>query len=154
MFLFLPLLFRQFSQQVALAGFVEFTFHLTRLNPEMINIARDSGHVTFNFFKFDLDDAKGELGPLCLSWFLKLIGKLVNDLNEETLSYRDGEILNRYHLVIKTAIHKFFLSTENRLIRVGVGAIGTGRAATFELHSGSSVLMKPSHSSKIYTKPP
>ena len=44
---------------MALAGFVEFTFHLTRLNPEMINIARDCGHVTFNFFKFDLDDSKG-----------------------------------------------------------------------------------------------
>eukprot|EP00794_Sanderia_malayensis_P003407 gene3407-3897_t len=52
---------KMFTQQIALAGFVEFTFHLTRLNPEMINIARDSGHVTFNFFKFDLDDAKGEL---------------------------------------------------------------------------------------------
>lgn len=52
---------KMFTQQVALAGFVEFTFHLTRLNPEMINIARDSGHVTFNFFKFDLDNSKGEL---------------------------------------------------------------------------------------------
>jgi len=50
-----------FTQQIALAGFVEFTIHLTRLNPEMINIARDSGSVTFNFFKFDIDDSKGEL---------------------------------------------------------------------------------------------
>ena len=57
---FTPLSF-QFTQQIALAGFVEFTFHLTRLNPEMINIARDSGNVTFNFFKFDIDDTKGEL---------------------------------------------------------------------------------------------
>ena len=52
---------------MALAGFVEFTFHLTRLNPEMINVARDCGHVTFNFFKFDLDDSKGEL---CLIFVL------------------------------------------------------------------------------------
>ncbi len=62
--------FFQFTQQVALAGFVEFTFHLTRLNPEMLNIARDSGHVTFNFFKFDLDDAKGNLMDYCV--FLSL----------------------------------------------------------------------------------
>ena len=45
---------------MALAGFVEFVLHLTRLNPEMINIARDCGHVTFNFFKFDLDDPNGK----------------------------------------------------------------------------------------------
>ena len=67
---FIPFSF-QFTQQIALAGFVEFTFHLTRLNPEMINIARDSGNVTFNFFKFDIDDTKGELSNfLFVSYFV------------------------------------------------------------------------------------
>ena len=59
----------QFTQQIALAGFVEFTIHLTRLNPEMINISRDSGSVTFNFFKFDIDDSKGEPFNFFLSCF-------------------------------------------------------------------------------------
>lgn len=52
---------KKLTQQIALAGFVEFVLHLTRLGPEMINIARDCGNVTFNYFRFDIDDAKGEL---------------------------------------------------------------------------------------------
>ena len=52
---------KKFTQQIALAGFVEFVLHLTRLGPEMINVARDCGNVTFNYFRFDIDDTKGEL---------------------------------------------------------------------------------------------
>jgi len=52
---------KKFTQQIALAGFIEFVLHLTRLGPEMINIARDCGNVTFNYFRFDIDDVKGEL---------------------------------------------------------------------------------------------
>ena len=50
---------KKLTQQIALAGFVEFVLHLTRLGPEMINIAKDSGNITFNNFRFDIDDAKG-----------------------------------------------------------------------------------------------
>jgi len=52
---------KKLTQQVALAGFVEFVLHLTRLGPEMINIARDCGNITFNNFRFDIDDTKGDL---------------------------------------------------------------------------------------------
>ncbi|XP_065666832.1 transformation/transcription domain-associated protein isoform X3 [Hydra vulgaris] len=52
---------KKLTQQIALAGLIEFVLHLTRLNPEMINIARDCGKVTFNYFRFDIDDIKGEL---------------------------------------------------------------------------------------------
>lgn len=50
---------KKLSQQIALAGFIEFVLHLTRLGPEMINIAKDCGNVTFNYFRFDIDDSKG-----------------------------------------------------------------------------------------------
>jgi len=52
---------KKLTQQIALAGFIEFVLHLTRLGPEMINIAKDCGNVTFNYFRFDIDDSKGEL---------------------------------------------------------------------------------------------
>lgn len=51
----------KFTQHIALAVFIEFVLHLTRLGPEMINIARDCGKVTFNYFRFDIKDSKGEL---------------------------------------------------------------------------------------------
>lgn len=52
---------KKLTQQIALAGFIEFVLHLTRLGPEMINIAKDCGNVTFNYFRFDIDDSKGIL---------------------------------------------------------------------------------------------
>lgn len=52
---------KKLTQQIALAGFIEFVLHLTRLGPEMINIAKDYGNITFNYFRFDIDDLKGEI---------------------------------------------------------------------------------------------
>ena len=52
---------KKLTQQIALAGFIEFVLHLTRLGPEMVNIAKDCGNVTFNYFRFDIDDSKGLL---------------------------------------------------------------------------------------------
>ena len=52
---------KKLTQQIALSGFIEFVLHLTRLGPEMINIAKDCGNITFNYYRFDIDDSKGEL---------------------------------------------------------------------------------------------
>jgi len=51
---------KKLTQQIALSGFIEFVLHLTRLGPEMINIAKDCGNITFNYYRFDIDDSKGE----------------------------------------------------------------------------------------------
>ena len=50
-----------FTLQLALAGFAEYVLHLSRLNPDMLYIHQDSGLVNVSYFKFDVDDATGEL---------------------------------------------------------------------------------------------
>ncbi|CAL8129543.1 unnamed protein product [Orchesella dallaii] len=50
-----------FTTQICLSGFAEYAFHLTRLNPEMMNIHQDSGMVNISYFKFDIDDTTGDL---------------------------------------------------------------------------------------------
>lgn len=52
---------KQLSIQLALSGFAEFTLHLTRLGPEMLQIAQDSGRLTVSYSRFEVDDFKGEL---------------------------------------------------------------------------------------------
>ncbi|XP_068742186.1 transformation/transcription domain-associated protein-like isoform X1 [Montipora capricornis] len=52
---------KQLSIQMALSGFAEFTLHLTRLGPEMLQIAQDSGRLTVSYSRFEVDDSKGEL---------------------------------------------------------------------------------------------
>jgi len=52
---------KQFSIQLALSGFAEFTLHLTRLGPEMLQVAQDSGRLTVSYSRFEVDDTKGEL---------------------------------------------------------------------------------------------
>ncbi|KAL9966032.1 hypothetical protein ACROYT_G024040 [Oculina patagonica] len=52
---------KQLSIQLALSGFAEFTLHLTRLGPEMLQIAQDSGRLTISYSRFEVDDSKGEL---------------------------------------------------------------------------------------------
>ncbi|KAF0288488.1 Transformation/transcription domain-associated protein [Amphibalanus amphitrite] len=47
--------------QLALLGLAEYVLHLTRLAPEMMYIHQDSGLVAVSYFKFELDDAAGEL---------------------------------------------------------------------------------------------
>lgn len=48
------------SIQLALSGFAEFTLHLTRLGPEMLQIAQDSGRLTVSYSRFEVDDSKGK----------------------------------------------------------------------------------------------
>ncbi|XP_030846194.1 transformation/transcription domain-associated protein [Strongylocentrotus purpuratus] len=47
--------------QLALLGLAEFVLHLTRLNPEIIQIERNSGLLSVFYFRFDLDETSGEL---------------------------------------------------------------------------------------------
>jgi len=47
--------------QLALAGFVEYVLHLSRLNPDIQYIHQDSGLINVAYFKFDVDDVSGEL---------------------------------------------------------------------------------------------
>ncbi|XP_040565461.1 LOW QUALITY PROTEIN: transformation/transcription domain-associated protein [Lepeophtheirus salmonis] len=47
--------------QLALASFAEYVLHLSRLNPDMMYIHQDSGLVNVSYFKFDVDDATGDL---------------------------------------------------------------------------------------------
>ena len=49
--------------QLALAGFVEYILHLSRLNPEILYI-QDSGLINVAYFKFDVDDVTGELDSI------------------------------------------------------------------------------------------
>lgn len=46
---------------MCLSGFAEYAFHLTRLNPEMMNLHQDSGMVNISYFRFDIDDNTGDL---------------------------------------------------------------------------------------------
>lgn len=41
---------------------MEYLLHLTRLYPDMMYIHQDSGLVNVAYFKFNVDDAKGEKG--------------------------------------------------------------------------------------------
>ena len=50
----------QLSIQLALSGFAEFILHLTRLGPEMLQIAQDSGRLTVSYSRFEVDDTKGK----------------------------------------------------------------------------------------------
>lgn len=47
--------------QLALACFSEYVFHLTRLSPDMIYLHQDSGLLNVSYFKFDMNEATGEL---------------------------------------------------------------------------------------------
>ncbi|XP_070565955.1 transformation/transcription domain-associated protein-like isoform X2 [Ptychodera flava] len=52
---------KQCTLQLALLGFAEFVLHLTRLNPEMLQIGQDSGQLSVFYFRFDVDDTTGDL---------------------------------------------------------------------------------------------
>lgn len=49
-----------FTSQLALEGLAEYVLHLTRLNPDMMYIHKDSGYISVSYFKFDIDDQSGE----------------------------------------------------------------------------------------------
>jgi len=44
---------------LALEGLAEYVLHLTRLNPDMMYIHKDSGYISVSYFKFDIDDQSG-----------------------------------------------------------------------------------------------
>ena len=50
----------QFTKHLALFGMAEFVFHLTRLEPDLLHIARNTGCLTQAFLTFDIND-KGQL---------------------------------------------------------------------------------------------
>lgn len=52
---------KMFTLQLSLACFCEYILHLTRLNPDMLYIHQDSGLLNISYFKFDVEDTKGEL---------------------------------------------------------------------------------------------
>ncbi|XP_046961593.1 transcription-associated protein 1 isoform X1 [Vanessa cardui] len=52
---------KMLTLQLALAAFAEYVLHLTRLNPDMLYVHHDSGLLNVAYFKFDVDDATGEL---------------------------------------------------------------------------------------------
>ncbi|XP_063882780.1 transformation/transcription domain-associated protein-like isoform X6 [Scylla paramamosain] len=47
--------------QLALIGLMEYLLHLTKLYPDMMYVHQDSGLINVAYFKFSIDDAKGEL---------------------------------------------------------------------------------------------
>lgn len=51
----------QVTLQLALAYLCEHSFHLTRLNADMIYLHQESGLTNISYFKFDFNDEKGEL---------------------------------------------------------------------------------------------
>ncbi|XP_067224928.1 transformation/transcription domain-associated protein isoform X1 [Chanodichthys erythropterus] len=52
---------KMFTIQLALIGLAEFMLHLNRLNPEMLQIAQDTGKLNVSYFRFDINDATGDL---------------------------------------------------------------------------------------------
>uniref|UniRef100_A0AAY5EIW4 Transformation/transcription domain-associated protein n=1 Tax=Electrophorus electricus TaxID=8005 RepID=A0AAY5EIW4_ELEEL len=52
---------KMFTIQLALVGLAEFMLHLNRLNPEMLQIAQDTGKLNVSYFRFDINDATGDL---------------------------------------------------------------------------------------------
>ncbi|KAJ3607620.1 hypothetical protein NHX12_024671 [Muraenolepis orangiensis] len=52
---------KMFTVQLALIGLAEFMLHLNRLNPEMLQIAQDTGKLNVSYFRFDINDATGDL---------------------------------------------------------------------------------------------
>ncbi|XP_052799623.1 transformation/transcription domain-associated protein-like isoform X2 [Mya arenaria] len=52
---------KTFTIQLALMGFAEFVLHLSRMNPDMMYLHQDCGYLNIAYFKFDIDDATGEL---------------------------------------------------------------------------------------------
>ncbi len=45
----------QMTRQLSLCGLAEFIFHLTRLDPEMLQITRGSGCLSQTFYKFEIN---------------------------------------------------------------------------------------------------
>ena len=54
---------KMFTLQLSLSCIIEYAFHLTRLNADMMYLHQDSGLVNVSYFKFDVDDVTGELNP-------------------------------------------------------------------------------------------
>ncbi|XP_036811916.1 transformation/transcription domain-associated protein isoform X4 [Oncorhynchus mykiss] len=52
---------KMFTIQLSLIGLAEFMLHLNRLNPEMLQIAQDTGKLNVSYFRFDINDATGDL---------------------------------------------------------------------------------------------
>ncbi|XP_048847031.1 transformation/transcription domain-associated protein isoform X2 [Brienomyrus brachyistius] len=52
---------KMFTIQLALIGLAEFVLHLNRLNPEMLQIGQDTGKLNVAYFRFDINDATGDL---------------------------------------------------------------------------------------------
>ncbi|XP_035260572.1 transformation/transcription domain-associated protein isoform X2 [Anguilla anguilla] len=52
---------KMFTIQLALIDLAEFMLHLNRLNPEMLQIAQDTGKLNVSYFRFDINDATGDL---------------------------------------------------------------------------------------------
>uniref|UniRef100_A0A8C2Z7V4 Transformation/transcription domain-associated protein n=1 Tax=Cyclopterus lumpus TaxID=8103 RepID=A0A8C2Z7V4_CYCLU len=52
---------KMFTIQLALIGLAEFMLHLNRLNPEMLQIAQDTGKLNVSYFRFDISDVTGDL---------------------------------------------------------------------------------------------
>lgn len=61
----------QLTLQLSLSCLAEYVLHLTRLNPDMMYIHQDSGLLNASYFKFDVDDKKGNIYHIIV--LLKLI---------------------------------------------------------------------------------
>ena len=55
----------QVTLQLSVCGLAEFIFHLTRLNPDMFQIAYNTGKLSQTFFNFDIN-AQGICMYMCI----------------------------------------------------------------------------------------
>ncbi|CRK92144.1 CLUMA_CG005737, isoform A [Clunio marinus] len=55
---------KMFTLQLSLCCILEYAFHLTRLNADMMYLHQDSGLLNVSYFKFDLDDVNGEFNKM------------------------------------------------------------------------------------------
>jgi transformation/transcription domain-associated protein len=55
---------KMFTVQLSLWATVEYSFNLTRFNPDMMYLHQDSGLINASYFKFDLDEISGEMNTI------------------------------------------------------------------------------------------
>lgn len=52
---------KMFTQQLAIWSAIEYGFYLTRLNPEMLYIHKDTGLANVSYFKFEIEEVIAEI---------------------------------------------------------------------------------------------
>lgn len=70
---------RQITIHLAVWGFAEFAFCLTRMNADMMYLHLDSGFLNVSYYKFDTDDVSGITTVSVIAELFRIKTKLCYD---------------------------------------------------------------------------